>query len=59
VPLQLSFLDKQPPDGAAPVWAALDDEQRTLVVAILARLIARIAIAPASTTLADEEQNHD
>jgi hypothetical protein len=59
VPLQLSFLDKLPVHGEAPVWAALDDEQRALVLATLARLIANVACAPATTAIADEEKNHD
>ena len=35
---QLSFLDPPPRDGAAPVWEALDNEQRTRLVLRLARL---------------------
>ena len=42
---QLSFLDLSPRDGVAPVWDALDNEQRAHLVLRLARLIAR-AIAP-------------
>ena len=32
---QLSFLDPPPPDQGAPVWDALDEEQRARVVAKL------------------------
>jgi hypothetical protein len=38
---QLSFLDPPPREGAAPVWDALDNEQRTRLVLRLARLIVR------------------
>jgi hypothetical protein len=38
---QLSFLDPPDRDGAAPVWAALDSEQRAHLVLRLARLITR------------------
>jgi len=44
VPLQMSFLETPPPAGVAPVWTALDDEQRAEVVATLARLIAKVAV---------------
>lgn len=43
---QMSFLETLPPAGLAPVWAALDDEQRALVVAALARLIAKVGTFP-------------
>ena len=43
---QLSFLDPAPREGAAPVWEALDSEQRAHLVLRLARLIVRaIAIS--------------
>ena len=42
---QLSFLETTQPNGTAPVWAVLDDEQRAKVVAMLARLIAKMATA--------------
>lgn len=48
---QLSFLESPIPTGAAPVWDALDDEQRAKVIAMLARLIAK--------TIAEREQNHE
>ncbi len=38
---QLSLLEAPPPEGAAPVWNMLDEEQRTSLVTKLARLIAR------------------
>ena len=40
--VQLSFLETAPPPGVAPVWTALDDEQRAMIVAVLARLIAKV-----------------
>lgn len=48
---QLSFLEAPVPDGAAPVWNALDDEQRAKVIAMLAQLIAK--------TLVEPERDHD
>ena len=57
--LPLGFLDTPPVPGAAPVWAALDDEHRTLVVATLARLIAKLAAAQrAIPGDADKETDH-
>lgn len=53
--LCLGFLETPPPPGAAPVWTALDDEQRALVVGTLARLIAQLAAAQLARTAADEE----
>lgn len=38
---QLSLLETPPPIGTAPVWSALDAEQRALVVSVLVRLMAR------------------
>jgi hypothetical protein len=42
---QMSFLEMSPPPGTAPVWAALDEQQRAEVVTILARLIVQVATA--------------
>ena len=55
--LLMSFL-KTPPAAAAPVWDALDGEQRAEVVATLARLIAKVATARSETEAADRE-SHD
>lgn len=46
VQLLLSFLRTPRPAGAAPVWDALDEEQRAEVVTMLARLIAKVAALP-------------
>jgi hypothetical protein len=43
---QLSFLEAPVPVGAAPVWNALDEEQRAKVIAMLARLIAKTIVEP-------------
>ena len=43
---QLSFLGPPDRDGAAPVWEALDREQRASVVLRLARLITRTIAIP-------------
>jgi hypothetical protein len=48
---QLSFLEAPVPEGAAPVWNVLDEEQLAKAIALLARLIAK--------TIADPEQNHE
>ncbi len=48
---QLSFLDPPVPDGTAPVWNVLDEEQRAKAIAMLARLIAK--------TIAEPEQDHE
>ena len=57
--LPLGFLDTLTVRGTAPVWAALDDEHRTLVVATLARLIAKLAAAQrAIPGDADKETPH-
>jgi hypothetical protein len=44
-------------DGPAPetrVWDALDDDQRALVIEILARLFAKAAAPPVEEELGDE-----
>ena len=46
---QLSFLDPPHQQGAVPVWASLDDDQRIQLVLRLARLITR------ATTLGDHD----
>ena len=48
---QLSFLESPVPDGVAPVWNALDDEQRAKAIAMLAQLIAK--------TVAEPERDHE
>jgi hypothetical protein len=56
---QLSLLETLLPAGAAPVWTALDVEQRALVVWTLARVMANTAVAQReSASAADEEQRH-
>jgi len=60
VPLQMSFLEQLLPEGGAPVWGALDPEQRALVVATLARLIAKVAADPSPRlAVAGEETDHE
>jgi hypothetical protein len=48
---QLSFLEVPVPEGTAPVWNVLDDEQRAKAIMMLARLIAK--------TIAEPEQDHE
>jgi hypothetical protein len=60
VHLQLSLLETPPPEGAAPVLAALDDEDRAAVVVTLARLIAVLVDARSKGPVAhDEEKAHE
>lgn len=55
---QLSFLDPPPRGGAAPVWQALDNEQRTPLVLRLARLIVRAIGTPGDHDDERAEQDH-
>ena len=55
---QLSLLEKPTPPGAAPVWNALDADQRALVVFLLVRLTTK-AIAALGEAVANEENNHE
>lgn len=41
--LRLSFLDRPHPETS--LWETLSDEQRALVIEILARLVAKAAVA--------------
>jgi hypothetical protein len=60
VQLLLSFLSAPVlPKGAAPVWDALDDEQRAAVVATLARLIAKAAMAGSQLGVAADQGRND
>lgn len=58
---QLSLLETSlPVNRGAAVWATLDDERRALVVAVLARLIARLTAARSNVTVtADKDENHE
>jgi hypothetical protein len=57
---QLSFLETSLSQRNDDMWAALDDEQRTRVLGILARLIARaIAVRTAVNIAAHVEASHD
>jgi hypothetical protein len=60
VPLQvlMSFLETPTP-GVAPLWATLDYEQQVEVVARLARLIAKVAMAPRAATARAAEDPDD
>ena len=58
---QLSLLETSlPVNRTVAVWATLDDEQQALVVAVLARLIARLTAAQSNVTVtADKDKNHE
>lgn len=56
---QMSFLETSAP-GAVPVWAQLDDAQRAVVVAALARVIAKMTLRPDDpSTLVREEPDDE
>lgn len=57
--VQMSFLETPPPGGAAPAWAALDEQQRAEVVEALARLIAKVAGGQRAAALNDDEDKGD
>lgn len=57
--LWMSFARTPPPEGTAPVWTALNDEQRAEIVAMLARLIAKAAAAGHERGVDVDEDNHD
>lgn len=57
---QMNFWETPAPADAAPVLAALDDQQRAEVVATLARAIAKTAAAQnAPPAVSGEEQGDD
>jgi len=58
VQLLLSFLRMRIP-GTAPVWAALDDEQRAEVVSTLARLIVKTVAARNADAVSSALESHD
>lgn len=57
--LLLSFLETPPPALGAPVWKALDDEQRAEAVAALTRLIAKVAATRSDVPTVDTEGKGD
>ncbi len=57
--VQMSFLETPPPAGAAPVWGTLDGQQRTEVVAALARVIAEAANAESADRRTGDEEKGD
>jgi len=54
VQTQLSFWEERNESGAIPVWSTLDDDQRAAVVATLARLIVKLAVAADDTEIRHE-----
>lgn len=57
---QLSLLETSSSQSDQDLWAALDDEQRALVVGMLARLIVKLTAARTSVHIvADVEANHE
>jgi hypothetical protein len=57
---QLSLLETSLPQNYNDVWATLDDEQRTLVLGMLARLMARVIAARTDVNLAATmEESHE
>jgi hypothetical protein len=58
VQLPLGLLDTPTVPGTASAWAALDEEHRTLVVATLARLIAKLAAAQRTIPRNGDKETH-
>jgi hypothetical protein len=61
VQLPLPEVFESPPtrESVVPVWNTLDDEHRAMVVATVARLIAKLVAAHRTPTLAaDQETDH-
>jgi hypothetical protein len=59
VPVQLplpEFLESQPTLERVPVWSTLDDEHRAAVVAMVARLIAKLVAAHLVRAAATEQE---
>ena len=56
---QMSFLEMLAPARAAPVWAALDEQQRKATVTALARLIAKVAAEANKARAAYGEEDND
>lgn len=56
---QMSFLETPAPQGAAPVWAALDEAQRAEGVAVLARVMARMAAPRRAVAGTDDPETGD
>jgi hypothetical protein len=50
------FLESPTLGSGAPVWSTLDDEHRAVVVAMVARLIAKLAAGHLSPPAAAEEE---
>lgn len=58
--LQMALFETEtPPDGAAPVWETLDEEQRAEVVGVMAQVIAKAACYVLGIGVADEEKGDD
>lgn len=57
--VQMSLLEEPTPDGAAPVWTALDGQQRAEVVEVLARPIAKAVDARNDRRLRGDEEKTD
>ena len=57
--LQMSFLEALTTPGAMPIWTTLDDEQRAEVLAVLGRLIAKVATNQAQKHQAETKELSD
>jgi len=57
--VQMSFLETPAPAGSVPVWTVLDDEQREMVLAALARLIAKVTAVQDEKMATDAKESID
>ena len=53
--VQLSFLEEKVDDESVAVWSTLNNEQRAELLATLARVIAKLVLAPHASTAPEKD----
>ena len=53
--VQLSFLEEEVDDEIVAVWSTLTNDQRAEVLATLARVIAKLVLAPHAATAPEKD----
>ena len=53
--VQLSFLEERVDDESGAIWSILNNDQRAEVLATLARVIAKLVLAPQAATAAEKD----